>query len=220
MTVKFTLSLILFSAFISLTYAETSKLGPNTQIQQVLILGDSLSAAHHLPQSKGWVALFQKRLDDQGYKIDVENASVSGLTTAAALQKIDPLMTRLTPGLVIIELGANDGLQGKPLSYIKLNLEKLIEKAQQGNAKVLLLGNHLPPNLGKRYTQPFFDQFGVLANKHQTGLIAFMLKGVATHQELMLKDGLHPNEGGQKQVFKYLWPGLEQAINETKLVRY
>lgn len=221
MHIKLTSALITFILFFSLTYekttyAEAEQSQPLSQsIGRILILGDSLSAAYKLPKSQGWVALLQQHLQSQSINIHVENASVSGSTTAAALQRLDLLLKTHKPTLVILELGANDGLQGKPLTYIQKNLEQLIQNILSSNAKILLLGVHLPPNLGKRYTEPFFNQYKTLADKYQLGLAPFMLEGVATHPELMLSDGLHPNAEGQKKVFTHLWPSLEKAIKSS-----
>lgn len=214
-TIKLLLLSIPFYLFCSTVLAEKSTVNlvrNSIEIERILVLGDSLSAAHNLPRNQGWVALFKQHLQAQALNIDINNASVSGATTAAGLQRLPALLATYQPDLVILELGANDGLQGKPLNYIKQNLVKLIEPILKTNAKILLLGIRLPPNLGRRYTEPFFKQYQTLANTYKISIVPFMLEGVAGNAALMKSDGLHPNKEGQQKVFEYLWPSLKQAI--------
>lgn len=208
-----TLKLLLFSMLLCLLCSTAS--AANASIKRILVLGDSLSAAHNLPKNEGWVALFRHRLQSRSLSIDIKNASISGATTAAGLQRLPRLLADYQPDLVILELGANDGLQGKPLNYIKQNLVKLIERVLKTDAKVLLLGIRLPPNLGKRYTEPFFQQYQTLARAYKLDIVPFMLEGVAGHANLMQADSLHPNKEGQVSVLEHLWPSLKQAIEQT-----
>ncbi|MBD3816872.1 MAG: arylesterase, partial [Halothiobacillus sp.] len=125
----------------------------------VLVLGDSLSAAHNLAESQGWVALMQKRLVQNSagatHKWEIVNASISGETTSGGLSRLPELLDVVQPGWVLLELGANDGLRGLPLTLIRANLQKLIDQSKQSGARVVLLGIMLPPNYGPAYAEPF-----------------------------------------------------------------
>ncbi len=176
--------------------------------KKILVVGDSLSAAYKLPSEKGWVHLMQQKLSETHPAYQVINASISGATTAAGFSVMKKSLALHQPDIVILELGANDGLQGKPVSYIQNNLDELISMAKQSGATVLLLGIRLPPNFGSRYTQPFFEQFGVLAKKHQLPLVPFLLEGVAGRPEFMMQDGLHPTADAQPLVLENVWPML------------
>lgn len=163
---------------------------------KVLVLGDSLSAAYGLPPEQGWVAALSRRFANS--QIELVNASISGATTAAGLERLPMLLKQHQPDWVALQLGANDGLQGKPIGYIQNNLETLITQAQSANSRVILLGIRLPPNLGRRYTEPFFDMYATLAKEYELNYIPFILDGVAGNEQLMQDDGLHPNQEGQK----------------------
>lgn len=177
----------------------------------VLVLGDSLSAAYGLPPEQGWVAALQKRFAEKD--IQFVNASVSGATTAAGLARLPALLQQHKPEWVVLELGANDGLQGKPIPYIRRNLSTLIEQAQGSGSEVLLLGVRLPPNLGQRYTEPFFEMYAELAAKYQLAYVPFILEGVAGDERLMQDDGLHPNAEGQKVMARHLGQSLERFLS-------
>ncbi len=180
--------------------------------QKILVMGDSLSAAYKLPVEDGWVYHLQARLQQQNRGVEVVNASVSGATTAAGLQILPDALLVHKPDIVILELGANDGLQGKPIPYITKNLSKLIETAKADGAKVLIVGIKLPPNFGSRYTQPFFAQYEALSQTYQLPLVPFLLEGVAGNRDLMQRDGLHPTAAGQPLVLENVWPVLETLM--------
>lgn len=163
---------------------------------KVLVLGDSLSAAYGLPPEHGWVAALSRRFASN--QIEFVNASVSGATTAAGLERLPTLLKQHQPDWVVLELGANDGLQGKPIGYIRNNLEALIKQAKAADSRVILLGIRLPPNLGRRYTEPFFEMYATLAKEYQLDYVPFILDGVAGNEQLMQDDGLHPNKKGQE----------------------
>ncbi len=180
----------------------------------ILILGDSLSAAYKLSAKQGWASLMQARLREEGLRYQVVNASISGATSAAGLQLLPRKLHEHKPSVVILELGANDGLQGKPVSYISQNLKRLIQLAKDANAQVLLLGIRLPPNFGSKYTEPFFQQYALLAKDLEANLVPFMLDGVAGKPEYMLSDGLHPNAEGQVLVLDTIWPYLQVLLGK------
>ena len=179
----------------------------------LLIMGDSLSAAYNLRQQDGWVSLLENQLSQSHPEIKVVNASVSGETTQGGLSRFSDLLTTHKPNWVVLELGANDALRGYPLNQTTLNLEKMIEQAQNANAEVLLVGNQIPQNYGKRYTQMFFNLYKDVANKYNVAYLPFMLENVALNKDLMQSDGLHPNKAGQpivlKNILPYLMPLLE-----------
>ncbi|PCK09595.1 MAG: arylesterase [Alteromonadaceae bacterium] len=176
--------------------------------KKLLILGDSLSAAYKMPIDQGWVHLLSNRLEQQGSNAQVINGSISGATTAAGLRLLPKLMEKHQPDVIIIELGANDGLQGKPVKYISENLAKLVQIARGDGAKVILFGIRLPPNFGARYTKPFFEQFAKVAEVQGVVLLPFFLSGIAGNIDLMMNDGLHPNAKGQPLVLDNIWPML------------
>ena len=179
----------------------------------LLIMGDSLSAAYNLRQQDGWVSLLENQLSQSHPEIKVVNASVSGETTQGGLSRFSDLLTTHKPNWVVLELGSNDALRGYPLNQTTLNLEKMIEQAQNANAEVLLVGNQIPQNYGKRYTQMFFNLYKDVANKYNVAYLPFMLENVALNKDLMQSDGLHPNKAGQpivlKNILPYLMPLLE-----------
>ena len=182
----------------------------------ILVLGDSLSAAYKLPEEKGWVNLLHQELTQKKYAINLVNASISGITTVAGLQILPNALETHKPDIVILELGANDGLQGKPIAYISQNLSQLIEMAKSSGAEVLLLGIRLPPNFGSKYTEPFFQQFFDLASKHQVAHVPFLLEGVAGNPELMMSDGLHSSAAGQVVVLRNVLPSVLTMVDEIR----
>ncbi|ABD82699.1 arylesterase [Saccharophagus degradans] len=180
----------------------------------ILILGDSLSAAYKLSAEDGWGHLLVQRLAAQGFNYEVVNASISGATTNAGLQRMPALLEKHKPEYVLLELGANDGLQGMPVAGITRNLESLIKQALHAGAEVILLGIQLPPNFGSRYTQPFFEQYSSLAKKYNLALVPFLLEGVAGKPALMQADGLHPTAEAQPIVLNNVWPVLKEQLSK------
>ncbi len=182
----------------------------------IVVMGDSLSAAYQIPERDGWVALLAARLKTQGYDYRVVNGSVSGATTQAGLQRLPPLLKRYVPSVVLLELGANDGLQGLPIANITHNLASLITQSQGVGAEVALLGIRLPPNLGSRYNTPFFNQFAELARTHNVAYLPFLLDGVAgvDNNKYMQADGLHPNVQGQPIILDNVWPILKPLLQK------
>jgi acyl-CoA thioesterase-1 len=178
----------------------------------VLVFGDSLSAGYGLDVREGWVALLQQRLQRQGYPHAVVNASVSGETTAGGRTRLSGALQRHRPQLVILELGANDGLRGLSLTQTRDNLAAMVRTAQRSGARVLLIGIHLPPNYGPDYTRKFHDIFGELARRYQAGLVPFLLEGVALDRTLMQADGLHPRAAAQPRILDNVWPSVEGLL--------
>lgn len=180
----------------------------------LLIMGDSLSAAYNLRQQDGWVSLLENQLSQSHPDVSVINASVSGETTQGGLSRFSSLLTTYKPQWVVLELGANDALRGYPLNQTTLNLEKMIEQAQQVGAAILLIGNQIPQNYGKRYTQMFFNLYKDIASKYNVAYMPFMLKGVALNKDLMQDDGLHPNKDGQPVVLQNILPYLQPLMTQ------
>ncbi len=181
-------------------------------LPRILVLGDSLSAAYNIPRQAGWVNLLRERLHEKVPGAEVINGSVSGATTAAGLQVLPELLREHNPTLVILELGANDGLQGKPLGYIKTNLQRLIALCLQADAAVILAGIRLPPNYGPGYTEPFFNQYAALAASQGLGYVPFILDGVAGRDGMMQADRLHPVADAQPRVLDNVWPAVAAEL--------
>jgi acyl-CoA thioesterase-1 len=182
----------------------------------LLVMGDSLSAAYNLRQQDGWVSLLENQLSQSHPEINVVNASVSGETTQGGLSRFNDLLATHKPNWVVLELGANDALRGYPLNQTTMNLEKMVEQAHEVNSTVLLIGNQIPQNYGKRYTQMFFDLYKDIANKYNIAYLPFMLENVALNKELMQNDGLHPNKAGQPIVLQNILPYLLPLLDDTK----
>ncbi|QUX91845.1 arylesterase [Marinomonas sp. A3A] len=182
----------------------------------LLVMGDSLSAAYNLRQQDGWVSLLKNQLSQSHPEIQVINASVSGETTQGGLSRFNDLLATHKPDIVVLELGANDALRGYPLDQTTLNLEKMIEQAQKSGAVVLLIGNQIPQNYGKRYTQMFFNLYKDIASKYSLAYLPFMLENVALNKDLMQSDGLHPNKAGQPIVLQNILPHLQPLLDNIK----
>lgn len=182
----------------------------------LLVMGDSLSAAYNLRQQDGWVSLLEAQLSKSHPDIKVINASVSGETTQGGLSRFQALLNTHQPSWVILELGANDALRGYPLAQTTLNLENMVEQAQRSDAHVLLVGNQIPQNYGRRYTQMFFDMYKEIANKYALAFLPFMLEGVALNAQLMQNDGLHPNKEGQPFILENILPHLMPLLDTHK----
>lgn len=178
----------------------------------ILVLGDSLSAAYGLPARAGWVALLEDRLAQEKFGLKVINASVSGETSAGGASRLEALLVRHRPRIVILALGANDGLRGLPTRELKQNLERMIRTAQRHGARVVLLGMRLPPNYGPAYTRDFAAVYAELARAHRLAFVPFMLEGFADRPEFFLADGLHPNATAQARILDNVWPALHASL--------
>ncbi len=181
-------------------------------VKNILVFGDSLSAAYNISTDKGWVYLLEQNLKNRSLDINIINASISGETSSGGLSRFQSQINKTQPDIVILELGANDGLRGFDLSTTHNNLLDMINMSLQVNAKIILAGIHIPPNYGRTYTRKFDQIFVDLAKIENVSFIPFILEGVATNPELMLNDSLHPNEKGQPiimmTVLKHLLPLL------------
>ena len=182
----------------------------------VLVLGDSLSAAHHIAVESGWVHLLETRLQQSKNPRPVVNASISGETTSGGLARLPALLAENTPALVIVELGANDGLRGLPIAGIRDNLTRIIRDCQTAGASVVLLGIELPINYGPQYRDGLRAMYRDLAGEFNLPLVPFLLDGVALDPDLMQDDGLHPKAEGEPKVLDNVWPVLEPALAKIR----
>ena len=178
----------------------------------VLILGDSISAAYGLDRSKGWVAMLEARLARDCPQIKVHNASVSGETSAGGLMRLPDLLDRYKPGLVVIELGGNDGLRGLSPARMRRNFEDMIKLSRAARAEVVMLGILIPPNYGETYRQLFERAIADAAEQAGVPFLDFFLSGVAEHPTLMQEDGIHPNEAAQPRLLDNALQVLDGAL--------
>ena len=180
----------------------------STTTNNILVLGDSISAAYGINTDSGWVSLLSLKIAQKKKPYQVINASISGDTTINGLKRLPALLKKYEPAIVIIELGGNDGLRGLSLKTIENNLKQIIELSQKSGAKTILAGMKIPPNYGRRYTRTFYKIYNDLSKNHQTGFIPFLLEGIGDKKELMQKDGLHPAQGAQKMIMEIVWEKL------------
>lgn len=179
----------------------------------LVVLGDSLSAAYGIETKDGWVNLLGQRLAAAGLAHRVVNASVSGDTTGAGLTRLPQVLDRHRPDLVVIALGANDGLRGVPTRQIGENLRRLVELARGAGASTLLVGVRLPPNYGAAYTRGFQAALAEVAQATGVPLVPDLLAGVAEDRDLMQPDGLHPTAAAQARILDTVWAGLSPLLD-------
>ncbi len=177
----------------------------------ILVLGDSLSAGYGMKLEEAWPSLLQEQLQAQRLGT-VINASVSGETSSGGKARLAELLKAHQPGIVILELGGNDGLRGQPLKLLRANLQAMIEMSESQGAKVLLVGMQIPPNYGARYTREFAKTYADLAQANQLALVPFLLEGVATRPELMQNDGIHAAAKAQTHLLNNVWPYLQPLL--------
>ena len=181
---------------------------PNT----VLVLGDSLSAAHNIPVQSGWVSLLDARLRNMVPMWTAVNASVSGETSLSGRNRLPALLQKVHPSVLVLELGANDGLRGLPLPLLRDNLVAMIDAAQQAKVRVLLVGIELPVNYGPQYRDGLRAVYADLARTKHTALVPFLLDGVALDPALMQEDGLHPVARAEPKVLETVWNQLHPLL--------
>jgi len=181
----------------------------------LLILGDSLSAGYGMDREHSWVSLLENRLRDRGYSYRILNSSISGDTTQGGVSRLPRLLDRYQPEIVIIELGANDGLRGINPEITRENMTIMIRQSQDMGARVMLAGIKLPPNYGTAYLQKFESMYGDLASEFDTLLVPFFMAGVAFRPDLLQADQIHPNEKGQPILLDNVWNVLEPALTRS-----
>jgi acyl-CoA thioesterase I len=180
--------------------------------RSILVFGDSLSAAYGIAQARGWVALLAERLKRERPDYSVVNASISGETSAGGAARIARALEQHKPAIVILELGANDGLRGLPIAQMKQNLSRMIGEAQKGGARVLVVGMKMPPNYGPDYTRAFESAFAELAKAHKTALVPFLLEDFAEKQDLFQPDRVHPTAEAQPLMMERVWKALQPLL--------
>ena len=181
---------------------------------KILVYGDSLSANYGIPIEAGWVSLLTQRINNQYTGYQIINTSISGETTLGGRNRIDQVLSTHKPNIIIVELGANDGLRGTSIQSIYDNLATIIQKSQRNNARVLLVGMRLPPNYGATYTAKFQDTFTKLAKDYQIPLVPFLFEGLGERSDFFLPDRLHPNEMAQPKIVETIWPALEPLLTK------
>jgi acyl-CoA thioesterase-1 len=180
--------------------------------KSILVFGDSLSAAYGIAQARGWVSLLAERVKREHPDYIVVNASISGDTSSGGAARIAKSLQQHRPAVLVLELGANDGLRGLPIAQMKQNLSRIIEQAHKAGARVLLVGMKLPPNYGPDYTGAFEAAFGELAKRHKTALVPFLLEDFATRPELFQADRIHPTEAAQQLMLERVWKALQPLL--------
>lgn len=178
----------------------------------ILIYGDSLSAAYGLSQDAGWPSLLQARLKQKAMDYTVLNASISGETTSGGAARIAEALKAHQPKVIIVALGANDGLRGLALGQMRANLAKIVRASQKAKSRVLLVGMRLPPNYGETYTRPFAQVYVDLAREYKTALAPFMLEGIAEQRELFQSDNMHPTAQAQPIILDNIWTALAPLL--------
>ena len=178
---------------------------------RIVALGDSLTAGLGLSREQSYPALLQRRLKEEGYELEVINAGVSGDTTADGLRRANWALEG-DVRLLILALGANDGLRGLPVAQMKDNLQALIHRAKQRGIPVLLAGMEAPPNYGEQYARAFRQVFQDLARDNKLTFVPFLLEGVAGVSDLNQSDGIHPTSAGAARIADHLWPDVKKMI--------
>lgn len=180
----------------------------------ILVLGDSLSAGYGLPNGSGWVSLLERRLKTQGYPHRVVNASISGDTSAGGLSRLPAALEAQKPVLVLVELGANDGLRAQPIPQLRSNLEQIIARSRAAGATPVLFEMRIPSNYGPAYTERFANLFGEVAKAQKLPLVPFFLAAIATDPAQFQDDGIHPNAEAQPKLLDAVWPTLKPLLKK------
>lgn len=182
-------------------------------VPRIVAFGNSLTAGAGIPAAESYPSQLQRRLDESGYRYRVINAGVSGDTTAGGLRRVDWVL-KSRPQIVILELGANDGLRGLPLDQMRDNLDAIIQRIQAAGAKVVLAGMKLPLNYGDEYRSRFEAVYAQLARARHVALMPFFLEGVGAQAKLNQGDGIHPTGAGYRVIVDQLWPVLTPLLAE------
>lgn len=182
------------------------------QAGTILVWGDSLSAGYGLEKGQEWPALLQTRLAEKGFNHQVANASVSGETSSGGRTRLPAALEAHAPEIVILELGANDGLRGLKPELLEDNLRAMIAEARAAGAEVLLVGMQMPPNYGPFYTRRFTAVYTALAASEDVTLVPFLMDGFADRPELFQADGIHPTADAQPLILDTVWAGLQPML--------
>lgn len=197
----------------SLVLAVVLSLTPLAAVAKaIVVLGDSISAGYGIDVNAGWVNLLREKFKQQHLDYVISNESISGDTSAGGLARIDQVLAKHKPDIVLLELGGNDGLRGLSPQEMKSNLSEMVRRSRQAGAKVLLLGMKIPPNYGRRYIDMFYNIYPQVSAELKVPLVPFILEEVALKPELMQVDGLHPNALGQPLIVEKVWPHLQPLL--------
>lgn len=180
--------------------------------QNILVLGDSLSAEYGVERGSGWVSLLKQRIDADKLPYQVVNASISGETTSGGKSRLPALLKQHAPAVVIIELGANDALRGLSMNATRNNMASMISASQQATSRVLLVGMQIPPNYGRTYTTQFTAMFSDMAKQYRTALAPFLMAGFADKMDYFQPDRIHPNEQAQPLMLDNVWSHLRPLL--------
>lgn len=185
----------------------------------VLVLGDSLSAEYGLARGAGWVPLLEQRLQSTRIDAAIVNASISGETTSGGRSRLQALLAKHKPDIVLIELGGNDALRGLPIAATEANLREMINSGKKANAQVILLGMQIPPNYGGDYAQRFSNVYPRLAKETRVGLVPFFLEGLQSRPDLFQQDRIHPVASAQPMLLNNVWPYLQPLLKASTATR-
>ncbi|HEY4039055.1 MAG TPA: arylesterase [Burkholderiaceae bacterium] len=180
----------------------------------ILVVGDSLSAEYGLPRDTGWVKRLSERISSQDPQYSVVNASISGDTTSGGRARLPSLLKRVQPDIVVLELGANDGLRGLDLEQMRGNLQAMIDACHAVRARVLLIGIRIPPNYGRDYSERFFENYAWLARRNRIEQVPFLLEGFADRLDLFQPDHIHPSREAQMLMVDNVWPRLQPLMRQ------
>ena len=184
--------------------------------KSILVLGDSLSAEYGLPRGSGWVTLLEQQLQKDKIPARIVNASISGETTSGGRGRLPSLLKRHQPDIVIIELGANDGLRGLPLDSTEENLRSMVQASREANAQVLLVGMQLPPNYGGDYTRRFAAMYPKLSKEMKTALVPFLFEHMADQPDMFQPDRIHPTAAAQPLMLQAVYPRLKPLLTDKQ----
>jgi acyl-CoA thioesterase-1 len=208
---RITLVVVLVALLVSLVPSSAQEGARRADERVIVALGDSLTAGFGVAPDEAWPARIAARLAREGYPYRVVNAGVSGDTSAGALRRVDWTL-RSRPEIVIVAVGANDGLRGQPVAMLRDNLDAIVRRLHDAGARVLLAGMRMPPNYGETYTRAFATAYTDVARRTRTPLVPFLLDGVAANAALNQADGIHPNAEGHRVIAERLWPHLEPLL--------
>jgi acyl-CoA thioesterase-1 len=178
----------------------------------ILVMGDSLSSGYGLPQGTGWVDLLQRKLAAEKFDYRVVNASISGETTLGGRNRLGSALHEHQPRIVLLALGANDGLRGQSIDSMRANLSAMARASRAAGARVVLIGMRIPPNYGPQYTQKFHAAFAQVARTQKLPLVPFLLEGFADERDLFQADGIHPAPPAQPKMLENVWPKLRPLL--------
>jgi|TARA_B110000438_G_scaffold270506_1_gene287676 acyl-CoA thioesterase-1 len=206
------LKFIRFLIFIGLILSSSLSIHAET-IRTLVVLGDSISAGYGVSKDSQWTVLLQKEMDKNGDSIQIVNSSISGDTTGGGLSRLKKILNNESPDFVLIELGGNDALRGYPPKKIKSNLRSIADLSIKNGAEVILMQIRIPPNYGSRYVTAFESLYPELANEMDISYMDFMLEKVALESDLMLPDGIHPNEKAQPIIAEFIYDQITSLLD-------